>query len=60
MSRSGETIESRSLRIRGLRVAVRISGSGDPVMLLNGMARPMESWTQVVPVERGRAARDDD
>ena len=32
------------LSIGGLRVAARITGSGDPVLLLNGMSRPMESW----------------
>ncbi|HYJ94123.1 MAG TPA: alpha/beta fold hydrolase, partial [Vicinamibacterales bacterium] len=32
------------LSIGGLRVAARATGSGDPVLLLNGMSRPMESW----------------
>lgn len=32
------------LSIHGLRIAVRTRGSGDPVLLLNGLARPMESW----------------
>jgi pimeloyl-ACP methyl ester carboxylesterase len=32
------------LSIGGLRVAARTTGSGDPVLLLNGMSRPMESW----------------
>lgn len=32
------------LSIGGLRVEARITGSGDPVLLLNGMSRPMESW----------------
>jgi pimeloyl-ACP methyl ester carboxylesterase len=32
------------LSIGGLRLAARATGSGDPVLLLNGMSRPMESW----------------
>jgi poly(3-hydroxyoctanoate) depolymerase len=32
------------LSIGGLRIAARATGSGDPVLLLNGMSRPMESW----------------
>ncbi|QNJ96541.1 alpha/beta fold hydrolase (plasmid) [Mycolicibacterium fluoranthenivorans] len=32
------------LSIGGLRVAARATGSGEPVLLLNGMSRPMESW----------------
>jgi poly(3-hydroxyoctanoate) depolymerase len=36
--------EARELSIGGLRVAARATGSGDPVLLLNGMSRPMQSW----------------
>ena len=36
--------DAMELSIGGLRVAARASGSGDPVLLLNGMSRPMESW----------------
>jgi pimeloyl-ACP methyl ester carboxylesterase len=36
--------EAMELSIGGLRVAARATGSGDPVLLLNGMSRPMESW----------------
>jgi pimeloyl-ACP methyl ester carboxylesterase len=32
------------LSIRGLRIAARTTGSGEPVLLLNGMSRPMASW----------------
>jgi poly(3-hydroxyoctanoate) depolymerase len=32
------------LSIGGLRIAARTTGSGDPVLLLNGMSRPMDSW----------------
>jgi poly(3-hydroxyoctanoate) depolymerase len=36
--------EATELSIGGLRIAARATGSGDPVLLLNGMSRPMESW----------------
>jgi pimeloyl-ACP methyl ester carboxylesterase len=40
--------------IGGLRIAVRQSGSGDPVLLLNGMSRPMESWAVFADALQGR------
>jgi pimeloyl-ACP methyl ester carboxylesterase len=40
--------------ISGLRIAVRSTGSGDPVLLLNGMSRPMASWTSFADGLRGR------
>lgn len=39
--------------IRGVRVAVRVTGSGDPCLLLNGLSRPMQSWASF-----GAALRD--
>jgi pimeloyl-ACP methyl ester carboxylesterase len=36
--------DAMELSIGGLRVAARATGSGDPVLLLNGMSRPMQSW----------------
>jgi poly(3-hydroxyoctanoate) depolymerase len=42
------------LSIRGLRIAARTTGSGDPVLLLNGMSRPMQSWTSFVDLLPGR------
>src|ERR1700742_1524469 len=36
--------DTMELSIGGLRIAARATGSGDPVLLLNGMSRPMESW----------------
>ncbi len=35
---------SELIRIRGGRVRVRVQGDGDPLLLLNGFTRPMESW----------------
>jgi pimeloyl-ACP methyl ester carboxylesterase len=56
MTRSPETVDSDTfvLSIRGLRIAARTTGSGDPVLLLNGLARPMESWTFFAGALRGR------
>lgn len=56
MSHDSESVSARTfaLRIRGLRIAARISGSGDPVMLLNGMSRPMRSWSSFADELRGR------
>ncbi|QSE82129.1 alpha/beta fold hydrolase [Rhodococcus koreensis] len=34
----------------GQQVAVHVSGSGNPVVLLNGLARPMASWSAFTPV----------
>ena len=42
------------LSIGGLRIAARKTGSGDPVLLLNGMSRPMESWTVFAGALRDR------
>ena len=42
------------LSIYGVRVAARITGSGDPVLLLNGLSRPMQSWASFGDALRGR------
>ena len=46
MTQSTGIVDSKTmeLSISGLRIAARATGSGDPVLLLNGMSRPMESW----------------
>src|SRR5258707_15536282 len=56
MTHSPETVDSDTfvLSISGLRIAARTTGSGDPVLLLNGMSRPMESWTFFADALRGR------
>ena len=41
------------LSIGGLRIAARTTGSGDPVLLLNGMSRPMESWAPIASANSG-------
>jgi pimeloyl-ACP methyl ester carboxylesterase len=42
------------LSIGGLRIAARKTGSGDPVLLLNGLSRPMASWTPFAAALRDR------
>jgi pimeloyl-ACP methyl ester carboxylesterase len=56
VTHSPETVDSETfvLSIRGLRIAARTTGSGDPVLLLNGLSRPMESWTGFAGALRGR------
>jgi len=31
-------------RLHGLQVAMRVQGKGDPLLLINGMTRPLQSW----------------
>ncbi|UQX11654.1 alpha/beta fold hydrolase [Candidatus Mycobacterium methanotrophicum] len=47
---SGTTV----LSVRGVRIAASITGSGDPVLLLNGLSRPMQSWTPFLEAFPGR------
>ena len=56
MTLSSETVDSDTfvVSIGGLRIAVRTTGSGDPVLLLNGMSRPMDSWTFFADALRDR------
>jgi pimeloyl-ACP methyl ester carboxylesterase len=32
--------------VHGIRIRARMSGAGDPVLLMNGLARPMDSWAR--------------
>lgn len=38
----------------GLEVRVRVQGDGDPLLLLNGFTRPLESWEPFVEALSGR------
>jgi pimeloyl-ACP methyl ester carboxylesterase len=40
--------------LSGLQVAMRVQGEGDPLLLMNGMTRPLESWDPFTRVLRGR------
>ena len=56
MTQSQATVDSNTfaLSIGGLRIVGRRTGSGDPVLLLNGMSRPMQSWASFIGLLRGR------
>jgi pimeloyl-ACP methyl ester carboxylesterase len=56
MTHSKGIVDSDTLvrSIGGLRIAVRRTGSGHPVLLLNGMSRPMESWAVFADALAGR------
>ena len=38
----------------GLQIAMRVQGQGDPLLLLNGLTRPLESWDPFVGALPGR------
>jgi pimeloyl-ACP methyl ester carboxylesterase len=46
--------ETFVLSIGDLRIAARKTGSGDPVLLINGLSRPMESWAPFAGALRDR------
>ncbi len=56
MTHSPATVDSKNfaLSIGGLRIAGWRTGSGDPILLLNGMSRPMRSWTSFIGLLEGR------
>jgi pimeloyl-ACP methyl ester carboxylesterase len=37
-------LESQLLRVNGLEIAMRVVGEGEPLLLMNGMTRPLQSW----------------
>lgn len=39
---------------RGVRVRMRVEGTGEPLLLLNGLARPLESWGPFADALTGR------
>jgi len=42
------TSQPQQLRVRGLNIALRVQGDGDPLLLINGMTRPLRSWEPFV------------
>ena len=45
MSRSGSIrVESQQLSVHGLQIAMQVAGEGPPLLLINGMTRPQQSW----------------
>jgi poly(3-hydroxyoctanoate) depolymerase len=47
-------IDSRLAYVGGLRIAMRVQGEGRPLLLVNGMTRPMQSWDPVTKELSGR------
>jgi poly(3-hydroxyoctanoate) depolymerase len=37
-------VDTRLLDVHGLQVRMRVEGNGEPLLLLNGLTRPLESW----------------
>jgi len=46
--------DSLVVRFRGLPVRVRVEGEGEPLLLLNGLTRPLESWEPFTQALNGR------
>lgn len=46
--------DSPVVRFRGLSVRVRVEGEGEPLLLLNGLTRPLESWEPFTQALSGR------
>lgn len=44
MNTPEQTYEQTDVLVRGARVRMRVTGAGDPLLLLNGLTRPLESW----------------
>jgi len=45
MSRPGSIrVESQQLSFQGLQIAMKVAGEGPPLLLINGMTRPQQSW----------------
>ncbi len=56
MSRVRPTVlESHELLVSGHRIAVRVQGAGDPLLLINGVTRPLQSWEPFADELPGRS-----
>ena len=42
--RHATTAASGPLRVNGIEITMRVQGDGDPLLLVNGMSRPLQSW----------------
>lgn len=48
------TVDSRLRSVGGLQIAMRVQGEGDPLLLINGMTRPLQSWQPLTKELSGR------
>jgi poly(3-hydroxyoctanoate) depolymerase len=46
--------DSEIVVVHGLRIRIRVEGEGDPLLLLNGLTRPLESWGPFAEAMGGR------
>jgi len=55
MIRSGAIrVESQQISFQGLRIAMEVAGEGPPLLLINGMTRPLQSWEHFTRELTGR------
>lgn len=55
MSRPTTVVLASHVRcIDGLRIAMQVQGEGDPLLLINGMTRPLQSWDPLIQELSGR------
>lgn len=47
-------VDSRVPCASGIRVAMRVQGKGDPLLVINGLTRPQQSWDPFTAALRGR------
>jgi pimeloyl-ACP methyl ester carboxylesterase len=47
-------VKPQLVRVDGRQVRMRMGGEGDPLLLLNGLTRPLESWEPFTHALRGR------
>jgi len=54
VSRAQSILAPRLLRAHGLQIAMRVQGEGEPLLLINGMTRPLQSWEPFIRALPGR------
>ena len=47
-------VDSQLRSVHGLQIAMRVQGEGKPLLLINGMTRPLQSWAPFTQAFRGR------
>jgi poly(3-hydroxyoctanoate) depolymerase len=47
-------VDSQLTGASGLRIAMRVQGAGEPLLLINGMTRPLRSWDPFIGALHGR------
>ena len=53
-TRAAAPAGTRTITTGGFSLRVRVQGDGDPVLLVNGLTRPLESWAPFTHALRGR------